>query len=123
MSHNAIGPNFLTLQVRDLERARRFYTDVVGFTPAESKVPTAAVFATEPIRLALRQTSVDLDAVGEGRLGWGVVLWIKAEDPDRLAKELAAADVTITKPPCDGFCGREFQFRDPDGYELTVYEG
>jgi catechol 2,3-dioxygenase-like lactoylglutathione lyase family enzyme len=123
MSHNAIGPHFLTLQVRDLERARRFYTEVVGFPPAESKVPTAAVFATEPIRLALRQASIDLDAVAPDKLGWGVVLWIKAKDPDQLAKELAAYDVTITKPPCDGFCGREFQFRDPDGYELTVYEG
>ncbi|NEE17750.1 VOC family protein, partial [Streptomyces sp. SID7499] len=40
---NAIGPNFLTLQVRDVERARRFYTEVVGFKETESKVPTAAV--------------------------------------------------------------------------------
>jgi predicted enzyme related to lactoylglutathione lyase len=121
VEQNAIGPDFLTLQVRDLERARRFYTEVVGFAPTESKVPTAAVFATSPIRLALRQATVDLDAAGG--LGWGVVIWIKAEDPDRLAKRLEEQHVTITKPPCDGFCGREFQFRDPEGYELTVYEG
>jgi predicted enzyme related to lactoylglutathione lyase len=121
MSRNAIGPNFLTMQVRDLDRARSFYTDLVGFEPAESKVPTAAVFDTAPIRLALRQSTVDLDSVK--KLGWGVVVWIKAEDPDKLAQRLNEAGVEITKPPCDGFCGREFQFRDPDGYELTVYEG
>ena len=121
MSRNAVGPNFLTLQVRDLERSRAFYRDLVGLPPGDSKVPTAAVFDTEPIQLAVRQATVDLDAVD--KLGWGVVLWIKAEEPDRLAKELSAADVEITKPPCDGFCGREFQFRDPDGYELTIYEG
>ncbi|MGO1051411.1 VOC family protein [Crossiella sp. CA198] len=118
---NAVGPNFLTLQVRDLERSKRFYTELVGFTPTESKVPTAVVLDTAPIKLALRQSAIDLDSVSE--LGWGVVLWIKAEDPDKLAKELAAEGVTITKPPCDGFCGREFQFKDPDGYELTIYEG
>lgn len=120
MGNNAIGPDFLTLQVRDLDRARRFYTEVVGLTPTVSKVPTAAVFATAPIKLALRQATIDLDQVSS--LGWGVVIWIKAEDPDGLAKHLEE-HVTITKPPCDGFCGREFQFRDPDGYELTVYEG
>ncbi|MFF8608450.1 VOC family protein [Streptomyces sp. NPDC015346] len=118
---NAIGPNFLTLQVRDVERSRRFYTDVVGFKETDSKVPTAAVLDTAPIKLALRQATIDLDSVPE--LGWGVVLWIKAEDPDGLAKIVAEQGVTITKPPCDGFCGREFQFKDPDGYELTVYEG
>ena len=101
--------------------SRRFYTEIVGLPPCDSKVPTAAVFDTEPIKLALRQTAIDLDSVPQ--LGWGVVLWIKALDPDRLAKELQAANVTLTKPPCDGFCGREFQFRDVDGYELTVYEG
>lgn len=118
---NAVGPNFLTLQVRDLERAKQFYTDVVGFTPGESKAPNAAVFETTPIKLALRQTSIDLDSVE--KLGWGVVIWIVAADPDGLAKKLETHDIEITKPPCDGFCGREFQFRDPDGYELTVYEG
>lgn len=119
---NAVGPNFLTLQVRDLERARSFYADVMRFPQEpDSKNPNAVVFDTAPIRLALRKASVDLDSVSE--LGWGVVIWVKAADPDRLAKELAERDVTITKPPCDGFCGREFQFRDPDGYELTVYEG
>ncbi|MBM7773203.1 putative enzyme related to lactoylglutathione lyase [Actinokineospora baliensis] len=121
MPNNAIGPNFLTLQVRDLERAREFYTNTVGFTTTETAAPNAVVLDTQPIKIALRKAVIDLDSVPE--LGWGVVLWIKAEDPDKLAEVVASAGVTITKPPCDGFCGREFQFKDPDGYELTVYEG
>ncbi|MGN9908990.1 VOC family protein [Phytohabitans sp. LJ34] len=119
---NAVGPNFLTLQVRDLERSRRFYADLLGFKQEPvSKNPNAIVFETTPIKLALRRTTIDLDSVSQ--LGWGVVIWVHAEDPDRLAKDLAEQDITITKPPCDGYCGREFQFRDPDGYELTIYEG
>ncbi|WP_158845602.1 VOC family protein [Saccharothrix deserti] len=122
MPTNAIGPNFLTLQVRDVERSLRFYTELMGFEPTESsKNPNAAVLDTKPIKLALRKSVIDLDAVSQ--LGHGVVIWIHAEDPDKLAAHLAEHDVTITKPPCDGFCGREFQFKDPDGYELTIYTG
>ncbi len=93
----------------------------MGLPAAGSKSPVAAVFDTEPIRFAVRRASVDLDAVEKP--GWGVVLWIKAEDPDALCKQLEAVNVPITQQPCDGFCGREFVFEDPDGYQLTVYEG
>ncbi len=122
MSGNAVGPNFLTLQVHDLERSRRFYTELLGLPPSTAPGPAnAAVFETRPIKLAVRQATIDLDAVSE--VGWGVVVWIKAEDPDLLAKQLADAGVEISRPPCDGACGREFAFVDPDGYELTIYEG
>ncbi|MEV0085184.1 VOC family protein [Saccharopolyspora sp. NPDC050642] len=121
MSTNVVGPDFLTLQVRDLERARRFYTEVVGFSTVESKVPNAAVLAAAPIRIALRQATIDLDEVA--KVGHGVVVWIKAENPDKLHEQLTAAGVPISKPICDGSCGREFIFEDPDGYLITVYEG
>ncbi|WP_223839953.1 MULTISPECIES: VOC family protein [Saccharopolyspora] len=121
MSTNVVGPDFLTLQVRDLERARRFYTEVVGFSTVESKVPNAAVLGAEPIRIALRQATIDLDEVA--KVGHGVVVWIKAENPDKLHAQLTSADVPISKPICDGSCGREFIFEDPDGYLITIYEG
>ncbi|GAB3210875.1 VOC family protein [Marinactinospora thermotolerans] len=118
---NVVGPDFLTLQVRDLERSTRFYTELVGFVTVPSKVPNAAVLGAEPIRIALRQATDDLDSVE--RLGWGIVVWIKAEDPDKLAERLRAEGVRIVKPLCDGSCGREFIFEDPDGYRITIYEG
>ncbi|GAA2777976.1 VOC family protein [Saccharopolyspora taberi] len=122
MSTNVVGPDFLTLQVSDLERSRRFYTETVGFTQVESKIPNAAVLGAKPIKIALRQATDDLSIVSQ--LGHGVVIWIKAEDPDKLVAEIAAAGVEITKPICDGSCGREFIFRDPfDGYQITIYEG
>ncbi|TQN28301.1 glyoxalase/bleomycin resistance protein/dioxygenase superfamily protein [Haloactinospora alba] len=118
---NVVGPDFLTLQVRDLERSRRFYTDIVGFHTVPTKVPNAAVLGSEPIKVALRQATDDLDAVS--KVAWGVVIWIKAEDPDKVAAKLAEHDVPIVKPLCDGSCGREFIFEDPDGYRITIYEG
>lgn len=120
LTRNAVGVNFVTLQVRDLERSRRFYADLVGFTPKEESPPNAAVFATEPIPIAVREASVDLDAVGA--VGWGVVIWLKAIDPDALCERLSSAGVTIIEEPCDAACGRTFVFEDPDGYRITVHD-
>jgi catechol 2,3-dioxygenase-like lactoylglutathione lyase family enzyme len=43
------GPDFLALQVRDLEASARFYTDRLGLARAPGSPPGAVVFATEPI--------------------------------------------------------------------------
>lgn len=120
IARNAVGFNFFTLQVRDLERSRRFYTDVLGLAPKDSSPPNAQVFATTPIPFAVREASVDLDAVD--KLGWGVVMWMKAEDPDALHKQLADVGVEIIEEPCDQACGRVFVFADPDGYLVTVHD-
>jgi catechol 2,3-dioxygenase-like lactoylglutathione lyase family enzyme len=69
----AIGPDFVALQVRDLDVSTRFYTERLGLTPAPAGPPGAVVFTTEPIPFAIREPAVDLDATS--RLGWGVALW------------------------------------------------
>lgn len=120
LTANALGVNFVTIQVRDLERSRRFYAEQVGLPQKEDAPPNAAVFATEPIPMALRQASIDLDAVTS--LGWGIVLWLKANDPDALSARLSSAGVKIIEQPCDSACGRTFVFEDPDGYRITVHD-
>ena len=79
-----IGPDFVALQVRDLEASTRFYTERLGLTRAPAAPPGAVVFATEPIPFAIREPAVDLDATN--RLGWGVALWLKADDVDKTAR-------------------------------------
>ena len=114
-----LGPDFIALQVRDLERSTRFYVDQLGLTPAKHRPPGAMIFDTAPIPFALREPLVDLEATD--RLGWGVSLWIACEDADALHKSLARADIPIVAPPADGPFGRFFSLRDPDGYTLTVH--
>jgi len=116
-----IGPDFVALQVRDLEASRRFYTAQLGLEPAPQSPPGAVVFQTAPIPFAIREPAVDLAAAN--RLGWGVALWLNCDDAEALCAELRAQGVAITQEPFDGPFGRTFTFVDPDGYPLTAHSG
>ena len=115
----AVGPSFIALQVHDLEASARFYEDRLGLTRAAVSPPHAVVFDTQPIPFAVREPAVDLDATD--KLGWGVALWLKAEDVDKLHGELAEHGVRIVTEPFDGPFGRTFAFADPDGYVVTLH--
>lgn len=114
-----IGPDFIGIQAADLDAARKFYTEVVGFTAAPNGPPDAVVFDTKPIPFAVRTPLVDLDAVDT--LGHGIALWFGCDNADVLHDHLAAQDVPIAFPPKDGPFGRYFAFRDPFGYTITAH--
>src|SRR5438309_261651 len=95
-----IGPDFVALQVRDLEASRRFYTERLGLEPAPQSLPGAIVFQTAPIPFAIRTPAVDLAAAT--RLGWGVALWLQCDAADALCADLRAHGVPITQEPFDG---------------------
>lgn len=116
---NVIGPDFIALQVSDLEVSAAFYSERLGLERAAQSPPGAVVFATAPIPFAVREPAVDLKAVE--RLGWGVALWLKADDPQALHDGLVQTGVPIMTEPFDGPFGRTFVFADPDGYAITVH--
>jgi catechol 2,3-dioxygenase-like lactoylglutathione lyase family enzyme len=115
-----IGPDFLALQVRDLDASRKFYTERLNLVPAGRSPPDAIVFDTKPIAFAIRKPLVDLTATSH--LGWGVSLWLACDDIEGLHRDLAAAGVPIIAPLLDGPFGRFFSFRDPDGYGITAHQ-
>ena len=114
------GPDFLALQVRDLETAAAFYENVVGLTRAPFSPPHAVVFDTQPT-FAVRDAApgVDLEA---GPLGLGVALWMHDPNASALHDTLAAAGATILQAPFDGPFGVTFVFQDVDGYAITVHD-
>ncbi len=114
-----LGPDFLALQVRDLEASRTFYTEQLGLELAPQSPPHAVVFATSPIPFAIREPAVNLDEVTH--LGWGVALWLKSDHAEALCASLEAHGVPIVQRPFDGPFGRTFSFVDPDGYTITVH--
>lgn len=116
------GPDFISLQVRDLERSALFYEQYLGLKRSDAGPPHAVVFATEPIAFAVRDVlpGVDLDSVAQP--GQGVALWLHAPDAQQIHDALAAAGATIVSPPVDGPFGRTFTFADPDGYRVTLHD-
>lgn len=119
----ATGPDFVALQVRDIERAAEFYETRLGLRRAPVSPPGAVVFATSPIAFAVREPlpGVDLDAAGS-RPGLGVALWLHADDAQALHDSLAAGGVPILVEPFDSPFGRAFTLADPDGYAVTVHD-
>ena len=114
------GPDFIALQVRDLEKAAAFYETVVGLTRAPFSPPHAVVFDTQPT-FAVRDAApgVDLEA---GPLGLGVALWLHDPEAVALHEALVAADATILQAPFDGPFGTTFVFQDLDGYAVTIHD-
>ena len=116
------GPSFLALQVRDLDKAAAFYETQLGLRRVPASPPGAVVFATSPVAFAGRQPlpGVDLDSASP-RPGYGVALWLAADDPQGLHDALISVGVEILAEPVDGPFGRQFTFSDPDGYAVTVH--
>ena len=117
------GPDFLALQVSDLDAAAAFYETRLGLRRAAVSPPGAVVFDTTPIPFAVRMPLPGVDiAAARPRPGLGVALWLHADDAQKLHDDLAAAGVAILAPPTDGPFGRTFAFADPDGDAITVHD-
>jgi predicted enzyme related to lactoylglutathione lyase len=114
-----LGPDFISLQVRNLSASRKFYTETLGL-PIDPRfnTPDFVLFDSSTIPFALSQAIVNLDDVPQP--GLGVTLWLDCDQVDELSARLEAAGTTIIKPPFDGPFGRTFIFTDPDGYRITA---
>lgn len=114
-----IGPDFIGIQIEDLDAARAFYTEVVGLKPSAMSPPGAVVFDTKPIPFAVRKpidALKNLDGLGEG-----IALWFGCDAADALHDLLVERGIQIVFAPKDGPFGRYFAFRDPFGYTITPH--
>lgn len=116
------GPDFIALQVRDLERSAQFYETSLGLRRAPSSPPGAVVFATAPIPFAVREPLPGVDLDTTPRPGLGIALWLHCDAVQELHESLTAAGVPILADPAPGPFGLTFTFCDPDGYAITVHE-
>jgi predicted enzyme related to lactoylglutathione lyase len=116
-----LGPDFISLQVRDLSASRAFYIETLGLTEdTRFSAPDFILFDTNSIPFALREAKVNRDDAQQP--GLGMTLWIDCDHVNELHARLDSAGVTIITPPYDGPFGRTFVFADPDGYRITANE-
>lgn len=113
---------FASLQVRDLETSKEFYTTKLGFEEAGIPNPHACVFKynKSEASFAIRTPIGNL----EGKeLGVGASVWFaidgKIED---LQAEFLAKDVAVTGPIQTTPFGKILVAKDPDGYHITFLE-
>jgi catechol 2,3-dioxygenase-like lactoylglutathione lyase family enzyme len=117
----ATGPDFISLQVRDLESSAAFYEQYLGLVRNPAGPPHAVVFDTKPVAFAVRDPlpGVDLDAIKQP--GEGIAVWLHAPDAQQIHDALAGDSHPIVTEPFDGPFGRTFTFADPNGYQITLH--
>jgi len=95
------GPDFISLQVRDLERSAAFYERYLGLKRSDAGPPHAVVFGTKPIAFAVRDVvaGTDLDAIAQP--GQGMALWLHAPDAQDIHDALAAAGASVALNPTE----------------------
>jgi predicted enzyme related to lactoylglutathione lyase len=116
------GPDFVSLQVRDLAASQAFYERYLGLVRSPAGPPHAVVFDTRPIAFALRDLveGTDLDAAPQP--GVGTSVWLHATDVQAVHDALVADGRAIVTAPFDGPFGRTFVLADPDGYQVTLHD-
>jgi len=117
----AHGPDFISLQVRDLPASAAFYEKHLGLT-RQPGPPHAIVFDTKPAAFAVREPAPGVDLDAHERLGVGVGLWLHASDVQSIHDALVSDGIEIASEPVDGPFGRTFTFVDPDGYQITLHD-
>lgn len=116
------GPDFLSLQVRDLDASHAFYARYLGLERSPAGPPHAVVFTTTPIAFALRDLAPGTDLSGVAQPGIGAAVWLHATDVQQIHDALVADGHRIVMDPIDGPFGRTFAFADPDGYHVTLHD-
>ncbi|WP_130736029.1 VOC family protein [Flavobacterium sp. J27] len=112
---------FASLQVRNLEASKDFYTTKLGFEIDNSN-PQACVFKYNQgqASFAIR---TPLEPLEDKELGIGTALWFAVnENVDQLRNKLISNGVTTVMPIIETPFGRAFHLKDIDGYKLTFLE-
>lgn len=116
------GPDFISLQARDLAASQAFYERYLGLVRSPAGPPHAVVFDTTPIAFALRDIAPGTDLTDMDQPGIGTAIWLHATDVQAIHDALLADGHTIVAEPIDGPFGRTFTFADPDGYRITLHD-
>lgn len=104
--------NYIEFSVTDIARAKAFYGQVFGWTFTDYG-PMYCEFSDG-------QMKGGFEASTHVQTG-GPLVVLYGNDLNALADAVQAADGRITKPVFDFPGGQRFQFCDPEGYELAIW--
>ena len=105
--------DYVELPVTDLGAARSFYERAFGWTMTE--------FGPDYAATTTGDTDVGLSSDSEGRPKVPLAV-IQVQDLEAALQSVIAAGGTIVKPIFDFPGGRRFEFLDPAGNQLAVWQ-
>lgn len=113
---------FASLQVRDLEISKEFYTQKLGFELSEIKNSEAVVFKFNKgdASFAIR---TPFENINNKELGNGVSVWFTINEKiENLQARFIKNGTVIIGAIIETPFGKALQVKDPDGYKLTFLE-
>ncbi len=120
--YTLIKLDFASLQVRDLEVSKTFYTNKLGFELSEMTNPEACIFKFNKgeASFAIRKPIGNLD---EKELGIGTSLWFAIDEKiEELQTRLNEKGVIVLGPIKNTPFGKTLMVKDPNGYIITFLE-
>ncbi len=114
--------DFASLQVRDLEVSKAFYTNQLGFELDEMTNNQACIFKYNKgeASFAIRTPIGNIDGK---ELGVGVSLWFATDEKtEELQSRLLGKGVTLIGTINNTPFGKTLMVKDPDGYIITFLE-
>src|SRR3954451_14480718 len=112
------GPDFISLQARDLAASQAFYEQYLGLVRSPAGPPHSVVYETKPIAFALRDVVPGTDLASVAQPGIGAAIWLHATDVQGIHDPLVADGPPIVAALLDGPSLGTFTFADPDGYQV-----
>src|SRR5215510_2966157 len=110
------------LYVRDLETAKRFYTEKLGLSIVEAQSgPTFVILGMSGGALLALQDAATEKATTPGPAG-GTLIGLVVDDVDAVWRALQSKGVRMLNQPTDLPFGRAFDLLDPEGHHLNIYK-
>ena len=113
--HHSI--DYIELTVTDLGAATAFYAAAFGWRFNDYGPEYAGIVTPDG-----EGEVGGLNATGQGRVGGSPLVLLYSDDLDASVEAVTAAGGAITSGPYAYPGGRRFQFTDPSGNELGVYQ-
>lgn len=113
---------FASLQVRDLEASKAFYTQKLGFKLSEMENPEAVIFSFKKgeASFAIRKP---LESLEHKETGAGVSVWFAIDEKiEDLRARFKENGVPVLGSVMNTPFGKALHVKDPDGYKLTFLE-
>jgi uncharacterized glyoxalase superfamily protein PhnB len=119
----SLEPSFT---VDDLQKSLRFYTEVLGFIVNE-RWTDGSVLKGVMLKAGVCELGLSQDDWAKGRdrkKGVGLRIWCQTgQDVDVLAARIKKAGAQVEGPRQESWGARTLSVTDPDGFQLTFYQG